>query len=747
MHYNPTTSEIYTVIVGILGILAVSGLFVGVTNDAVNFLNSAIGSKAASMKIILTVASVGIIIGVVTSSGMMEVARSGMFNPGLFTFHEVMMLYLGVMFANVILLDLYNSWGLPTSTTVSLIFCLLGAAIAVSIYKISNDPEQGVSSLGHYINTSRAMGIVSAILLSVVIAFTCGTLVMYVSRMIFSFRYAAVFRRWGAVWCGISLAGILYFALFKGLKSSGLIPTSVSAYVGDHVLVTLLAFWAAASLLLYIFQRMRLNIMRITILSGTFSLALAFAGNDLVNFIGVPLAGYDAWRIAGEAGSETMMMGALEAPARANFLLLGVSGLIMVLTLFFSKKSQHVTETELSLASQHEGDERFGSTLISRSLVRATLVMNTMWTGLIPARVQKAIDRRFEPLPAEERSSAPYDMVRAVVNLTAASILIAIATSYKLPLSTTYVVFMVAMGSSLADRSWGRESAVYRITGVMAVISGWFITALGGFLIALAVTALLLWGGWIAVAALTALCAWLLVRSHLKTPGLKEEAEKALLPLETAETPDEVLCACIGEVCTTMQEVTRIYNRTLVAVFKENRKVLKEMVRDSNRLFEEARIRKYNVMPTLRRLQRCDIDTGHFYVQVTDYLSEVTKALIHITRPAFEHIDNNHEGMSKEQIVDLMRVNDQVEAIFDKINDMLATKDFSDLDLVLEMRDKLFDTIVEAIKSQLRRINDVPSGSTRAGVLYLTILNETKTMMLQSRNLLKSQQYFLEAKK
>ena len=590
-------SEIYTVIVGILGILAVSGLFVGVTNDAVNFLNSAIGSKAASMKIILTVASVGIIIGVVTSSGMMEVARSGMFNPGLFTFHEVMMLYLGVMFANVILLDLYNSWGLPTSTTVSLIFCLLGAAIAVSIYKISNDPEQGVSSLGHYINTSRAMGIVSAILLSVVIAFTCGTLVMYVSRMIFSFRYTALFRRYGSLWCGASLTAIVYFAVFKGLKSI-LADHAFIQLIDNHLPSAIAICWVVCSLLLFFIQRFKVNILRITILSGTFALALAFAGNDLVNFIGVPLAGYDAWRIAGEASSETMMMGALEAPARANFLLLGVSGLIMVLTLFFSKKSQHVTETELSLASQHEGDERFGSTLISRSLVRATLVMNTMWTGLIPARVQKAIDRRFEPLPAEERSSAPYDMVRAVVNLTAASILIAIATSYKLPLSTTYVVFMVAMGSSLADRSWGRESAVYRITGVMAVISGWFITALGGFLIALAVTALLLWGGWIAVAALTALCAWLLVRSHLKTPGLKEEAEKALLPLETAETPDEVLCACIGEVCTTMQEVTRIYNRTLVAVFKENRKVLKEMVRDSNRLFEEARIRKYNVMPT-----------------------------------------------------------------------------------------------------------------------------------------------------
>ncbi len=373
-------------------------------------------------------------------------------------------------------------------------------------------------------------------------------------------------------------------------------------------------------------------------------------------------------------------------------------------------------------------------------------MLNNLWTGLIPARVQQAIDRRFEPLPAEERSTAQYDMIRAVVNLTAASVLIAIGTSYKLPLSTTYVVFMVAMGSSLADRSWGRESAVYRITGVMAVISGWFITALGGFLIALATTALLLWGGWIAVAALTALCAWLLIRSHRKTPELKE-AEAKLLPVDTAETPEEVMRACIGEVCTTMEEVTRIYNRTLVAVFKENRKVLKEMVQESNRIYNEARERKYGIMPTLRRLQRCDIDTGHFYVQVTDYISEVTKALIHITRPSFDHIDNNHEGLSKEQIVDLMHVNDEVEAIFDKINDMLRTKDFSDLDMVLEMRDRLFDTIVEAIKSQLRRINGDETVSTRASVLYLTILNETKTMMLQARNLLKSQHYFLEQKK
>ncbi|WP_300099857.1 inorganic phosphate transporter [uncultured Alistipes sp.] len=736
-------SPLFIAIVVIMALLAVLGIVVGVTNDAINFLNSAIGSKIAPRRVILWIAAAGILVGTLTSSGMMEVARSGVFYPGQFSFTEIMLLFLGMMLGNVLLLDLYNTLGLPTSTTVSMVFGLLGAAVAAALFRITADPAFTLQDLSQFINTGKAMAIIAAILLSVVLAFLAGLLFMYLSRLIFSFRYHAVFRRWGALWCGISLSGILYFALFKGLKSSGLIPAGISEYVGEHVLLTLFVFWIAASLLLWLLQRMRFNIMRITILSGTFALALAFAGNDLVNFIGVPLASFDALQIAREAGSESIMMGELANPARANFLVLLASGLIMVLTLFFSKKSRHVAETELSLASQHEESERFGSTYLSRSLVRITLLLNNVWTGLIPERMQRAIDRRFEPLPVEERTTAQYDMIRAVVNLTAASILIAIGTSYKLPLSTTYVVFMVAMGSSLADRSWGRDSAVYRITGVMAVISGWFVTALGGFLIALATTALLLWGGWIAVAALTALCAWLLVRSHRKTPEVKEE-ETAQQPLVAAETPDEVMHACIGEVCTTMQEVTRIYNRTLVAVFKENRKVLREMVQTSEKLFEEARTRKYGIMTTLRRLQACDIDTGHFYVQVTDYLSEVTKALIHITRPAFEHINNNHEGLSKEQIVDLMHVNDEVEAIFDKINDMLSGEDFSGLDEVLDMRDRLFDTIVGAIKNQLRRIHEDPSGSTRASVLYLTILNETKTMVLQARNLLKSQRYFLD---
>ena len=356
-------SPLFTSIVIVMGLLAVMGIVVGVANDAVNFLNSALGSKAAPRRVILWIAAAGILVGTLTSSGMMEVARSGVFYPGQFSFPEIMMLFLGMMLGNILLLDIYNTLGLPTSTTVSMVFGLLGAGVAAALYHIWGDPAASVSDLSQYINTGKAMAIIAAILLSVALAFAAGSLFMYVSRLIFSFRYAKAFRRWGAVWCGISLAGILYFALFKGLKSSGLIPTSVGEYVGEHVLVTLLVFWAGASVVLWIFQRMRLNIMRITILTGTFALALAFAGNDLVNFIGVPLASYDAWQIAREAGSESIMMGELANPARANFLLLLLSGAVMVLTLFFSKKSRHVTETELSLASQHEGDERFGSNL------------------------------------------------------------------------------------------------------------------------------------------------------------------------------------------------------------------------------------------------------------------------------------------------------------------------------------------------------------------------------------------------
>lgn len=734
---------IFTFSVVVLGLLAVMGIVSGVANDAVNFLNSALGSKVAPRKAILSIAAAGILVGTLTSSGMMEVARSGVFYPAQFTFGEMMMLFLGMMLGNVILLDLFNTLGLPTSTTVSMVFGLLGAAVATALRRIALDPTDHLADLSQYINSGKALVIISAILLSVALAFAAGILFMYLSRIVFSFRYHRIFRRFGALWCGISFAGILYFALFKGLQHSGLIPDAILDYVKDHVFLALCGLWIVSSILLKGLQILHFNILRLTILAGTFALALAFAGNDLVNFIGVPLAGYDSYRIAQAAGSESILMEQLMHPAKAHFLLLLSAGIIMILTLFLSKKSRRVTETELALASQHEGEERFGSTFLSRGLVRFALAIHNLWSSIVPVRMQRIIDRRFEKLPPEERSSASYDLIRAVVNLTASAILISIATSYKLPLSTTYVVFMVAMGSSLADRSWGRESAVYRITGVMAVISGWFITALGGFLIALTTTTLLLWGGWIAAVALTALCAWMLIRSHRRTPSAAQEVARQSVR-SGSESAAEVLNGCVDEICQTMEQVTRIYNRTMVAVFKEHRRVLRESVAAADLLYEEAHRRKYGMMPLLRRLQKNDIETGHFYVQVIDYLSEITKALTHITRPALDHIDNHHRGLTKEQIVDLMRVNDGVEAVFNKINEMLRTKDFSDRNRVHEMRDGLFGTLAEATRRQLARIQEDPSTSTKASMLYLTILNETKTMILQARNLLKSQRYFLE---
>ncbi len=732
-------SEIYTVIVVILGILAVSGLFVGVTNDAVNFLNSALGSKAASMKTILTVASVGILIGVITSSGMMEVARSGMFNPGLFTFHEVMMLYLGVMFANVILLGLYNSLGLPTSTTVSLIFCLLGSAIAVSIFKIAGDPALNITMLGNFINTSRALGVVSAILLSVVIAFTCGSFVMYLSRLIFSFRYTVLFRRYGSLWCGASLTAIVYFAVFKGLKNM-LSDEPFVQLINDHLTTALLICWIVCSLLLFFIQRFKINILRITILSGVFALALAFAGNDLVNFIGVPVAGFDAYSVARQTGDTSMLMVALTENVPANMTILLTAGIVMIFTLWGSKAAiLRVTKTELSLSSQgDDGQAQYGSSVFARTIVRAALNVNTMLESVVPQRIRTAVARKFE-YEDIEHSGAPYDMIRATVNLTTSALLISLATSLKLPLSTTYVCFMVAMGSSLADRAWGRESAVYRISGVMTVVAGWFVTALGGFLIALAVGLTLIYGGTPSFILVTLLCGWILFRSQFskKGRGVEQEQEKA------AETDEDIIVSLRNEVCTTMESATKIYDRTLIAVMKENRKVLRDMVKEANDLFYHSRDRKYTLLPTLKKLQSSDVNTAHYYVQVVDYLNEMTKALMHITRPAFEHIDNNHEGLSVAQTRDLMAINDDVESIYRHINRMLRDGDFSEIEMVLSLRDQLFESIADAIKSELTRINGEQSG-TKASMLYLTILTETKNMVLQSRNLLKSQQYFLK---
>ena len=729
-------SEFYTVVLAVLAILAVSGLYVGVTNDAVNFLNAAIGSKVAKMKTILLVASVGIILGVLTSSGMMEVARSGMFNPGLFTFHEIMMLYVSVMFANVILLDIYNSLGLPTSTTVALVFSLLGAAISVSLYKISGDPTLSLGDLGGFINTTRAMGVISAILLSVIIAFVFGTIIMWFSRLLFSFRYITLFRKLGAIWCGASFTAIAYFAVFKALKGI-LAGTAMYNWISDNLLLALIVCWIFCSVVLAFMQLFRINILRINILSGTFALALAFAGNDLVNFIGVPIAGLDAYNIAKEAGSTTILMEALSQNLPAQFIWMLLSGVIMVLTLWTSTKSMNVSQTEISLAGQ--GDDMIvgeqDSNVFSRSIVRASLGISNFLDRVIPQSVQEFVGKRFE-YEDVEKNGAPYDKIRAVVNLTTAALLISVGTSLKLPLSTTYVCFMVAMGSSLADKAWGRESAVHRITGVMTVVMGWFVTGIGAFIIAIVVGLLLIWGGTPAFIVVTIACAYMLIKSNLKS-AKKSDA------MPEAATENDAVDNILGEVCRMMKVTTKIYDRTLVAVFKEDRRALKDLVREAGEIYDECHKIKYSLMPALRKMKGSGLELSLYYIQVVDYLNEMAKSLVHITRPAFDHIDNNHKGLSEQQTEDLKHINDDVAEIYGSINRMINANDFSEIDTVLTMRDELFERIAITIKSELVRIN-AGEGNTKASKFYLTVLSETKAMVLQARNLLKAQRYFLE---
>ena len=743
MRRNIFSMDLFIVIT--LALLAVMGIIVGVSNDAVNFLNSAFGSKVAKKNVILAVAGLGVMVGVMTSSGMMDVARSGVFYPERFTYQEIMILFLGMMLSNIILLDIYNSLGLPTSTTVSLVFGLLGSALALAFYNVWGGNT--AYSVGEYINSGNALTIVSGILLSVVLAFLAGHMLMYISRVIFSFRYHKIFSRYGALWCGITLAGIIYFTVFKGLKSTNFIPDGLKDYVNENTFVALLILWAASSVLLWILQRCKVNILRVSILAGTFSLALAFAGNDLVNFIGVPYAGYDSYMIAQASDVPIESMASLAKPTTANFWIMCAAGLVMVITLFTSKKAMRVIETERKLSSQsEEAPTNSEATMFSRGIVRGARAINDAVQAVIPQRVRDAIDSRFEALPEEERGDVNYDLIRATVNLTAAAILISIGTQLKLPLSTTYVVFMVSMGTSLADRAWGRESAVYRITGVTTVIMGWFVTAVGGFIIALAVTLALVYGGSIAIIVITIICLGLVIKSNVKPKKEEEKVEEsAVARIEDAlkKSPEEALITYTEHVCSSMEKVTLIYDRTIVAVFKENRKVLRDMVREAEDFYHSTRQQKYEIMPLLRSLEDSDVRTGHYYVQVVDYISETSKALLHITRPCYKHVDNNHTGLTKEQVYDLKCINDRVEEIFGQINTMLRTRSFNSMEVILNKRDEMFDLIDEFMQNQLRRLRDT-GGSSSANMLFFNILTETKTMILHSRNIMKSLEHFVD---
>ena len=739
---------IYLIIVLVLVALAVVDLIVGVANDAVNFLNSAIGSKVASRWVILTVASVGILVGTLTSNGLMEIARTGVFHPEMFTFHDVMMIFLGVMICDVLLLDMFNAFGLPTSSTVSLIFELLGAAVFVALYKIWTSPPETVGLLSEYINSARAMTLIAAILVAVVLALFFGSVVMFISRLLFSFRYKRPFRKFGAIWCGISLTAIAYFAIFKGLRYSTIISRETFMWISGNIQMLLLACFAGFTILMAVMQHIfKINILKISVLAGTWTLALAFAGSDLVNFIGVTMAGISSYEIAtahAAAGGNinTLMMDGLSAPVTVQPLYLLLAGSVMVLSIWLSKKARTVTDTEINLSRQGDGFERFGSTPASRALVRSARTLNKRFTSIIPDRVNRFIDSRFKPSKYERKNKASFDLIRASVNLTVAALLITTATSMKLTLSTTYVTFMVAMGTSLADRAWGRESAVYRITGVLTVISGWFLTAIVAFSMGAIVALLLMWGGNIAMAGLLILCVFLLVQSSLLHKRRKQKQQQAE-DIPVVVKKGSIVDQCNEDVYSVIEQMSRIYSQTLKGLAAEDNKKLKKLYKEAKELYQMEKNRKdHEMLPTLIKLQEDAVDTGHYYVQVLNYLCEVSKSLLYITKSSYEYIDNNHAGLNTKQAADLENLDKEVSSVYEGMVKMLRNSDFADFERIMAKRDSIFDLFVENIKSQIKRVKDKES-SVRNSILYLDIVNETKAMLLQSRNMMRAQRLFL----
>lgn len=740
--------NIYLILVVVLFVLAISDLVVGVSNDAVNFLNSAIGAKAAPFKIIMAVAALGVFIGATFSSGMMEVARKSMFNPEHFYFQEIMIIFLAVMITDVVLLDLFNTFGMPTSTTVSIVFELLGAAVGVAIIKVMNDPSV---SMSQYINSAKALAIISGILISVVVSFTTGAIVQYLTRAVFSFRYQKRIKYLGSLWGGIAITAITYFILVKGANGASFMTAETKSWINSNsklIIVYSLLGWTA---LLQIFHWLfKLNILKLTVLVGTFALAMAFAGNDLVNFIGVPLAGFDAYKAYMATPGATpanFLMGSLANPVKTETYILLIAGLIMVVTLWTSKKAHRVVKTSVDLSRQGEGDERFGSSFFARSLVRGSIALSNSVASAVPAPVKNYLNKQFEmpDEPVSKKTDAPaFDMLRASVNLVVASILIASATSLKLPLSTTYVTFMVAMGTSLSDRAWGRDSAVYRITGVLSVIGGWFFTAFSAFTITLMVALAISFGGFWAIGALLALAIFLLVRTHLFAKKSDSQAKASELEIEEAEgelASDRILEQCKGSVADVLQQVSGLYLKTLISFESEDRKQLKEATKEVEALNQQTKKMKTNIYRTVRKLQEESIDSGLYYVQVLDYLRETAHCLNYVTKPCWEHLDNNHKTFSDEQFYDINNLQVKVKGILQKSVNMIELDKYEQLPKLLEEQAKILEHLRLLRKTQLKRIKKEKSG-TRISMLYLGILHETQNMMLHLVNLLKAQRDF-----
>ncbi len=730
----------YILIVGVLFLLAISDLVVGVSNDAVNFLNSAIGSKAAPFKIILAIAAAGVLVGAVFSNGMMEVARKGIFNPEHFAFNEIMVIFLAVMLTDILLLDFFNTIGLPTSTTVSIVFELLGSSVAVAIYKITRSDTLS-NSMGTYINIESSVMIIVGIFLSVVIAFSVGMVVQWIVRLAFSFNLGKTYKYWTGIWGGFAITAILYFLLIKGAKGSSLVSPDMLAYIKANtirILMFSLLGWTMLFQLLAMFTRV--NILKITVLVGTFALAMAFAGNDLVNFIGVPLAGFESFKsfmASGASEPDGFLMTSLRDPVNTPVYFLIAAGLIMVLTLRCSKEAKSVTATSLDLSRQGEGTERIASSSLARFIVRRSVELSNGAEKISPPALTRFVQNRFDAENSNEnkKDRLAFDLVRASVNLVVASILIAIGTSLKLPLSTTYVTFMVAMGTSLADGAWGRESAVYRITGVLTVIGGWFFTAFSAFLASFMIASLIFFGKLPVILILIGLSIYILLRTHAFHKKRTEKEQK--LDSEMITASYEVLETCDNEVKSSILKVSKILFLTYTNFFKEKHKELKGLRKESKQLGKEVKKIRENIPETLKKFKESELESGHHYVQVVAYMKEMSASLLHIVQPAYNHLDNNHP-LDKEQADQLKVFTEKSSEFFNFVINILKGRKFENMDELVQRRDEMITMANDILRNRIKILKKTQKG-VKVSVTYMAMLSETKNLFLNVVNLVKAE--------
>ncbi|MBR4294009.1 MAG: inorganic phosphate transporter [Bacteroidaceae bacterium] len=744
----------YLLIVIFLFTLATIDLTVGVSNDAVNFLSSAVGSKAAKLKHILLVAALGIFIGASFSSGMMDIARHGIFNPDFFYFREVMCIFLAVVISDVFLLDLFNSLGLPTSTTVSMVFELLGASFIVSLIKISTgnfpvvEGMDGVMpTIANLLNSDKALTMIISIFLSVAIAFLFGLIVQWISRIIFTFHFRKNVGYKIGIFGGIAVTSILYFMLIKGLKGSSLVTPEIMQWINSNTILLLLGAFAFFTVLMQLLHWMKFNVFKIIVLIGTFSLAMAFAGNDLVNFIGVTLAGFSSFldftANAGGLRADQFVMNSLSESAKTSPLFLVAAGTIMVIALYTSKKAKKVLQTSIDLTSQqNEENEMFGSSSIARNIVRSTTNMIDGVTRKVPQNVKDWINNRFRPLE-DHTEVVAFDLVRASVNLVLAGLLIAVGTSLKLPLSTTYVAFMVGMGSSLADRAWSRESAVYRVTGVVSVVGGWFVTAGAAFLIASTVASIMYFGGQIAMFIMIALVIYLLVHSHIRYNKKQQQVkvdEKMEIILKS-QSKEEVWEAMKGHSSETLNNVAAFSAETYKTIFEA---FAKEELRPLKNSLMKIMVEK-NVLKKMRRsetqgFQRMDstlaLERTTWYHLCTSSCQQMLNTLIRIAEPMKEHTDNSFTPLSEAYIEEFSPYCRDIYHVLNDISQMIRDNNYSNSEAVSQRAKDIKHKLATLRKEQTIRLHQ-KTGSLKMDFVYLNLIQESHEILSEVRNLLR----------